>query len=89
MGLMPRIRRESPAVPSSSFLPVADRPMQHDRLGPVRDLGDFAEKPLVMPPPLQAKLVIGEPNDRYEQEADLIADRIMQMPEARIQRKPT
>jgi hypothetical protein len=30
---------------------------------------------------IQAKLKIGEPNDKYEQEADRIADQIMRMPE--------
>lgn len=30
---------------------------------------------------LQAKLEIGQPNDKYEQEADRIADQIMRMPE--------
>ena len=29
---------------------------------------------------LQAKLKIGKPNDKYEQEADRIADRVMSMP---------
>ncbi|MDB4582354.1 DUF4157 domain-containing protein [Draconibacterium sp.] len=32
-------------------------------------------------PYLQPKLSIGQPNDRYEQEADRVADRIVQMPE--------
>jgi hypothetical protein len=31
--------------------------------------------------PLQAKLKINEPNDRFEREADAVADRVMQMPE--------
>jgi hypothetical protein len=36
---------------------------------------------------LQTKLKISEPGDHYEQEADLIADRVMQMPEPSIQRE--
>ncbi len=39
---------------------------------------------------IQAKLTIGQPNDKYEQEADRIADRVMRMPDrAAIQRKCT
>jgi hypothetical protein len=34
----------------------------------------------------QTKLKINEPGDRYEQEADRIADRVMRMPEPKIQR---
>ncbi|MEJ2003726.1 MAG: hypothetical protein P8X57_01910, partial [Cyclobacteriaceae bacterium] len=36
---------------------------------------------------MQPKLRINNPGDRYEQEADRIADRIMHMPEPRVQRK--
>jgi hypothetical protein len=31
--------------------------------------------------PIQAKLTIGQPGDKYEQEADSVADRVMAMPE--------
>lgn len=30
------------------------------------------------PPPIQTKLSIGQPNDRYEQEADQVADQVVQ-----------
>lgn len=36
----------------------------------------------------QAKLTIGQPNDKYEQEADRIADQVMAMPDTRLQRQP-
>lgn len=39
--------------------------------------------------PIQPKLKIGAPNDKYEQEADRVADQIMRMPEPGLQRKPT
>jgi hypothetical protein len=39
--------------------------------------------------PIQAKLRIGRPGDKYEQEADRIADQIMRMPEPGLQREPT
>ena len=39
---------------------------------------------------IQAKLTVGQPNDKYEQEADRIADQVMQMPDrTSIQRKCT
>jgi len=36
--------------------------------------------------PIQAKLSIGQPNDKYEQEADSIAEQVMRMPEPQLQR---
>jgi hypothetical protein len=36
---------------------------------------------------LQAKLKIGQPGDKYEQEADRVADALMQMPEPGVQRQ--
>ena len=39
--------------------------------------------------PIQAKLTIGQPNDKYEQEADCVADEVMRMPEPAVQPKPT
>ena len=38
---------------------------------------------------VQAKLRVGQPGDKYEQEADRVADEIMQMPEPETQPKPT
>ena len=35
---------------------------------------------------IQPKLRIGQPNDKYEQEADRVADQVMLMPEPKIQR---
>ena len=40
-------------------------------------------------PVLQAKLTVNPPGDRYEQEADRIADLIARMPEPSVQRAPT
>lgn len=37
---------------------------------------------------LQTKLKIGNSNDKYEQEADRVAEQIMRMPEPVIKRKP-
>lgn len=35
---------------------------------------------------IQGKLTIGQPNDKYEQEADRVADEVMRMPEPKVQR---
>ncbi|MGD2087574.1 MAG: hypothetical protein PVH61_15415 [Candidatus Aminicenantes bacterium] len=40
-------------------------------------------------PLVQAKLKIGQPNDKYEQEADRVADMVMRMPDSGIQRQST
>jgi hypothetical protein len=39
------------------------------------------------PPRVQAKLKVGQPGDRYEQEADRVAETVMRMPEPQVQRK--
>jgi hypothetical protein len=36
---------------------------------------------------IQAKLVVGQPGDKYEQEADRVADVVMRMPESGVQRR--
>ena len=36
---------------------------------------------------VQSKLKIGQPNDKYEQEADRIAEQVIKMPESQIQKK--
>ena len=38
---------------------------------------------------VQSKLTVGAPNDPYEQEADRIADVVMQMPEPALQPSPS
>ncbi len=37
---------------------------------------------------IQAKLVVGQPGDIYEQEADRVAEQVMRMPEPLVQRQP-
>ncbi len=39
-------------------------------------------------PALQTQVTIGKPNDKYEQEADKVADQVMSMPESAIQSQP-
>jgi hypothetical protein len=38
---------------------------------------------------IQPKLIIGQPGDIYEQEADRVAEAVMRMPEPAVQPKPT
>jgi hypothetical protein len=54
-----------------------------------RTVGNQALQRMMKFGALQAKLRIGLPNDKYEQEADRVADQIMRMPEPGIQPKPT
>jgi outer membrane protein OmpA-like peptidoglycan-associated protein len=51
---------------------------------------NLQSKPLshfVQNSPIQAKLKVGQPNDKYEQEADRVADQVMSMPEPFVQRQ--
>lgn len=43
----------------------------------------------INPLAVQAKLTISQPGDRYEEEADEVADRVMRMPAAPIPPQPT
>ena len=52
-----------------------------------RTIGNQAVQRLIKSGTLQAKLRIGQPGDRYEQEADRVADAVMRMPEPGVQRQ--
>ncbi len=52
-----------------------------------RTIGNQAVQRLFKSGALQAKLKIGRPNDKYEQEADRVADQVMSMPEPRVLRQ--
>jgi len=49
-----------------------------------RTAGNQAVSRLMRSGALQAKLRIGQPGDKYEQEADRVADEAMRMPEVQI-----
>ena len=49
--------------------------------------GNQAVQRLLQSGQLQAKLTIGQPNDKYEQEADRVADQVMRMPDSIVQRQ--
>lgn len=46
-----------------------------------RTMGNQAVQRLLKSGTIQAKLTIGKPNDKYEQEADRVAEQVMRMPE--------
>ena len=52
-----------------------------------RTAGNQAVSRLMKSKALQAKLRIGQPGDKYEQEADRVADAVMRMPEPEMQRQ--
>ncbi len=47
---------------------------------------DFSRIPIFSPPPVQVqpKLTVSAPGDRYEQEADRVADQVMSMPDLQV-----
>ncbi len=53
-----------------------------------RTIGNQAVQRLFNSGAIQAKLRIGQPNDKYEQEADRISEQVMRMPEPQLQRQP-
>jgi len=74
-----RIQRKKPSQPLKS---PADRILFLQRT-----IGNQAVQRLIKSGTLQAKLRIGQPGDRYEQEADRVADAVMRMPEPGVQRQ--
>ena len=52
-----------------------------------RTAGNQAVSGLMKSGALQAKLRIGQPRDKYEQEADRVTDAVMWMPEPGVQRQ--
>jgi len=53
-----------------------------------RNLGNQAVQRLYASGLLQAKLGLGPPGDRFEREADRVADQVMRLPEPQVQMKP-
>ena len=78
------ISRKQKTTRSQSRSSPADRILHLQRT-----IGNQAVQRMMQSGVLQAKLRIGQPNDKYEQEADRVADAVMRMPDPNIQRKPT
>ncbi len=63
----------------TDFRPSASLP--ENRIFPLQQsIGNQALQRLLRSGGIQAKLSIGQPNDKYEQEADRVADQVMRMP---------
>ena len=83
----------APSAPIPSFTSVRTgllgrKPVFGGTPGWVDEFAESRRKPLVSQPPLiQPKLTINRPNDRYEQEADRVADLVMRMPDPLLQRQ--
>jgi flagellar motor protein MotB len=75
--------RFKPGPAANTYTPLSPV-VQH-----YRNLGNQAVQRMLETRTLQAKLKIGQPNDRYEREADRVADQVMRMPEPGIQRQST
>jgi len=81
---------QSKTAPAPSIIPqrtsLAESPYASVSM---YDLDNINKKTLASQPPLiQPKLAFGQPSDKYEQEADRMADIVMRMPVRSIQRKP-
>jgi len=52
---------------------------------------DFSQLPMLRPEPvkIQTKLIVNTSGDRYEQEADRVADQVIRMPDVKLQRACT
>jgi hypothetical protein len=68
------------AKPKENFYESMDSPVEQI-LSMQRTIGNQAVQGLLKSGTLQAKLKIGKPNDKYDQEADRMADKVMRMPE--------
>ena len=73
--------RNLAAVQLKQALPDKDLPLQ-------KTIGTQEVHRLLQSGGIQAKLKIGHPGDKYEQEADRVGDEMMRMPEPQIQRQP-
>jgi len=74
-------KRSAPAVRKT-------RPYVHHPMGPVQQAQRAEIHRILHSTGAQAKLTIGPSNDRYEQEADRVADRVLAMPDPKLQRQP-
>ena len=79
--LATREKRPAPAVRKA-------HPYVHHPMGPVQRMQRAEIGRILRATGTQAKLTIGQPNDKYEREADRVADQVMAMPDSKLQRQP-
>ena len=75
----PRVGRYKPPAVAIKGPQRGQRPMR----GPEVGVAAWLRAGLV-----QAKLILGQPGDRYEAEADRLADRVLRLPTPVVQPKP-
>ncbi len=68
------------AKPKENFYESMDSPVEQI-FHLQQTIGNQAVQRLIKSGTIQAKLKIGKPNDKYEQEADRLSDKVMSMPE--------
>jgi len=75
----------------SAFKPGRAAPRPAQALSPIlrqqQVMGNQAVQRMLQTRIIQAKLAVSEPGDRYEQEADRVAEQVMRMPEPHLQRQ--
>jgi len=64
------------------------RPYIHHPMGPVQQAQQEGIRRILRSTDAQAKFTVGQTNDKYEQEADRVADQVMAMPDPKLQRQP-
>ena len=74
-------KKRTPSIAPKRHAPTVS-PMSHSL-----HLQQAKVRHILRGPTLQPKLTIGQPNDKYEQEADRVADQVMRMPEPGVQRQ--
>lgn len=84
-----QLRRQNAASHTKSEAPTAIAIAPQQRLTGQRGFS-LPRTPTSRQFPLliQPKLTVGPPGDKYEQEADRVADRIMRMPKPGVRSKP-
>ncbi len=81
-------REPSPAVKDSTEYKGTEHFCDHGSETYINDNGEFLTSNSFQNSGIQFKLTIGKPGDRYEEEADSVADHVMKMPETdSIQRR--
>jgi hypothetical protein len=80
-----KARKSAKAKPASSARPSTS-PYSHNFLQLQQKLGNQAVQRLFQAGVVKAKLTIGAPNDKYEQEADRVSEQVMRMPDPTAQR---
>lgn len=89
MAMFSRVNTPLPSVPTISFLPrqggMVSEQQKFDRKKELNERPDLSAAPLL----IQRKMAVGTPHDRYEQEAEWVAERVMSMSDSTIQLEPT